>query len=318
MRRLWKAIARAVAAIRRRGKPWPGRGESLRRPLHAGTDRGGGRSARPSCLRIRAAVTDPRDRPVTDRPSLTDLERGVPFAERHIGPRADELATMLAAIGAASLDELADTAVPAAIRDTEPVPSTLPPAGSETEVLAALRALAARNTVTVPMIGLGYHGTVTPPVIRRHVLENPAWYTAYTPYQPEISQGRLEALLTFQTTVADLTGLPVAGASPARRGHRRRRGDDAAAPRQPLHQPPVPRRRRHAAADPRRAAHPRRAARHRARAVRPRRRPARRASSTACCCPTPAPRAPCATSGRSSPPRTSGARSSRSPPTCSP
>ena len=153
------------------------------------------------------------DAAVTDRPALIELERGVPFAERHIGPRDAELATILAAIGAASLDELADTVVPAAIRDTEPVPSTLPPAGSETEVLAELRTLAARNTVTVPMIGLGYHGTVTPPVIRRHVLENPAWYTAYTPYQPEISQGRLEALLTFQTTVADLTGLPVAGAS---------------------------------------------------------------------------------------------------------
>jgi glycine dehydrogenase len=150
---------------------------------------------------------------VTDRPSLTDLERGTPFTERHIGPRPDELATMLAAIGAASLDELADAAVPASIRDSDPVPSTLPPAGTETEVLDALRALAARNTVTVPMIGQGYHGTVTPPVVRRHVLENPAWYTAYTPYQPEISQGRLEALLTFQTTVADLTGLPVAGAS---------------------------------------------------------------------------------------------------------
>ena len=93
------------------------------------------------------------------------------------------------------------------------VPSTLPPPASETEVLAELRALAARNTVTVPMIGLGYAGTVTPAVIRRNVIENPAWYTAYTPYQPEISQGRLEALLTFQTTVADLTGLPVAGAS---------------------------------------------------------------------------------------------------------
>ncbi len=150
---------------------------------------------------------------MTDRLSLADLERGVPFAERHIGPRPDELATMLSAIGAGSLDELAEAAVPAAIRDTGPVPSTLPPAGTETEVLAALRALAARNTVTVPMIGMGYHGTVTPPVIRRHVLENPAWYTAYTPYQAEISQGRLEALLTFQTTVADLTGLPVAGAS---------------------------------------------------------------------------------------------------------
>ncbi len=150
---------------------------------------------------------------MSDRPSLSDLERGVPFADRHIGPRPADLATMLAAIGAGSLDELAAVAVPDSIRDVAPPASTLPPAGSETEVLAALHALAARNTVTVPMIGLGYAGTVTPPVIRRHVLENPAWYTAYTPYQPEISQGRLEALLTFQTAVADLTGLPVAGAS---------------------------------------------------------------------------------------------------------
>jgi glycine dehydrogenase len=151
---------------------------------------------------------------VTDaRPALHELERGIPFADRHIGPRPGELTAMLTAIGAASLDELAITAVPESIRDRDAVASTLPPAASETEVTAELRALAARNTVTVPMIGLGYSGTVTPPVIRRHVLENPAWYTAYTPYQPEISQGRLEALLTFQTTVADLTGLPVAGAS---------------------------------------------------------------------------------------------------------
>ncbi|TQM03800.1 aminomethyl-transferring glycine dehydrogenase [Pseudonocardia kunmingensis] len=153
------------------------------------------------------------DTPATDRPALSDLERGTPFVDRHVGPRPAELDTMLATIGAASLDELAAAAVPDSIRDTEPVPSSLPPAATESEVLAELRALAARNTVTVPMIGLGYSGTVTPPVIRRHVLENPAWYTAYTPYQPEISQGRLEALLTFQTVVADLTGLPVAGAS---------------------------------------------------------------------------------------------------------
>jgi glycine dehydrogenase len=151
---------------------------------------------------------------VTDRrPTLSDLERGTPFADRHIGPRSAELDTMLAAIGATTLDELGAAAVPDTIRDHDPVPSTLPAPASETEVLAELRALAARNTVTVPMIGLGYAGTVTPPVIRRNVLENPAWYTAYTPYQPEISQGRLEALLTFQTVVADLTGLPVAGAS---------------------------------------------------------------------------------------------------------
>ncbi|MDN5748704.1 MAG: glycine dehydrogenase (aminomethyl-transferring), partial [Pseudonocardia sp.] len=152
-----------------------------------------------------------------DRLSLAELERGVPFADRHIGPggagKQHELDTMLSAVGVSSLDELAARAVPDSIRDAGPVPSTLPAAASETEVLAELRALAARNTVTVPMIGLGYSGTVTPTVIRRNVLENPAWYTAYTPYQPEISQGRLEALLTFQTTVADLTGLPVACAS---------------------------------------------------------------------------------------------------------
>ncbi|HEX5810514.1 MAG TPA: glycine dehydrogenase, partial [Pseudonocardia sp.] len=148
------------------------------------------------------------------RPSLHDLEQGVPFVDRHIGPRPDELATMLAAVGVTSLDELADRALPAAIRDRDDeAAAALPPPATETEALTELRALAGRNTVTVPMIGLGYSGTVTPPVIRRNVLENPAWYTAYTPYQPEISQGRLEALLTFQTTVADLTGLPVAGAS---------------------------------------------------------------------------------------------------------
>ena len=145
-------------------------------------------------------------------PSLHDLERGVPFVDRHIGPRDGDVATMLAAVGVGSLDELADRVLPDSIRDREPVVA-LPEPATETEALAALRVLAARNTVTVPMIGLGYSGTVTPPVVRRNVLENPAWYTAYTPYQPEISQGRLEALLTFQTTVADLTGLPVAGAS---------------------------------------------------------------------------------------------------------
>ncbi|MDT7709668.1 MAG: glycine dehydrogenase [Pseudonocardiales bacterium] len=150
---------------------------------------------------------------MSERPSLQDLERGTPFADRHIGPRPAELDTMLAAIGAGTLDELAAAAVPDSIQDREPAPSSLPAAATETEVLADLRRLAERNTVTVPMIGLGYSGTVTPTVIRRNVLENPAWYTAYTPYQPEISQGRLEALLTFQTTVSDLTGLPVAGAS---------------------------------------------------------------------------------------------------------
>ena len=147
------------------------------------------------------------------RPTLHDLEHGLPFVDRHVGPRADELATMLATVGVASLEELADRTVPDSIRDREPVDDALPAPLTEAEALAALRGLADRNTVTVPMLGLGYHGTLTPPVIRRNVLEDPAWYTAYTPYQPEISQGRLEALLTFQTAVADLTGLPVAGAS---------------------------------------------------------------------------------------------------------
>ena len=133
------------------------------------------------------------------------------FADRHVGPDAAARATMLAALGVPNLEALIDEAVPAAIRTT--APSALPPARTETEVLAALRALAARNTVVTSMIGRGYHGTVTPAVVRRNVLENPAWYTAYTPYQPEISQGRLEALLTFQQMIEDLTALPIAGAS---------------------------------------------------------------------------------------------------------
>ncbi|ANY09191.1 aminomethyl-transferring glycine dehydrogenase [Pseudonocardia sp. HH130630-07] len=151
--------------------------------------------------------------PQQDRPTLAELERGLPFAERHIGPRPDELTRMLEVLGIDSLDALADRALPATIRDAQPVGGSLPDPVGEAEMLAELRELADRNTVAVPMIGLGYHGTRTPSVIRRNVLENPAWYTAYTPYQPEISQGRLEALLAFQTMVADLTGLPVAGAS---------------------------------------------------------------------------------------------------------
>ena len=162
--------------------------------------------------------TQNRDKP------LSELERGIPFADRHIGPDDGGLATMLATLGASSCEDLAARALPDSIRDGAdsrsapaalggPVATTLPPAAGESEMLAELRTLADRNTVSVPMIGLGYHGTRTPSVIRRNVLENPAWYTAYTPYQPEISQGRLEALLAFQTTVSDLTGLPVAGAS---------------------------------------------------------------------------------------------------------
>jgi glycine dehydrogenase len=118
---------------------------------------------------------------------------------------------MLAQVGYGSLDELTAAAVPAVIKSAEAL--DLPGARSEAEVIAELRSLADRNQVLGSMIGLGYYGTFTPPVIMRNVMENPAWYTAYTPYQPEISQGRLEALLNFQTMVADLTGLPTSGAS---------------------------------------------------------------------------------------------------------
>ncbi|MFC6021195.1 aminomethyl-transferring glycine dehydrogenase [Plantactinospora solaniradicis] len=133
------------------------------------------------------------------------------FSDRHIGPDAEAERRMLETVGYDSIDDLMDAAIPEAIRWTGTL--DLPPAATEDEVIAELRALAARNTVAVSMIGLGYHGTHTPAVIRRNVLENPAWYTAYTPYQPEISQGRLEALLNFQTMVTDLTGLATANAS---------------------------------------------------------------------------------------------------------
>ncbi len=133
------------------------------------------------------------------------------FANRHIGPDTDEQTHMLKTIGYASLDALMDAAIPEVIRWHGSL--NLPEAASEEETIAELRAIAGRNQVTTSMIGLGYYGTFTPAVIKRNVLENPAWYTAYTPYQPEISQGRLEALLNFQTMVTDLTGLTTANAS---------------------------------------------------------------------------------------------------------
>ena len=133
-----------------------------------------------------------------------------PFVDRHIGPDEQAIQTMLSALGLESLAELMDQAVPARIRTSD---LDLPTALGEKQVADEIRALAALNNPLTPMIGLGYHATVTPPVIRRNVLEDPSWYTAYTPYQPEISQGRLEALLNFQTMIGDLTGLPVANAS---------------------------------------------------------------------------------------------------------
>ena len=149
--------------------------------------------------------------PPSPQPSLRDLDRIAPFSERHIGPSPDEVAHMLAALGLGSLDALADATVPKVIRTLREL--DLPAAMSEVDAIAALREIASENSSMVQMIGVGYSDTHTPAVIRRNVLESPAWYTAYTPYQPEISQGRLEALLNFQTMVADLTGLPTSGAS---------------------------------------------------------------------------------------------------------
>src|SRR5688572_16912203 len=134
-----------------------------------------------------------------------------PFVDRHIGLRPADVETMLAALGHDSLESLMAAAVPGGIRAAGDL--DLPEAVSEDAAARELRHLAGLNRPAEAMIGLGYHGTLTPPVIRRNVLEDPSWYTAYTPYQPEISQGRLEALLNFQTVVGDLTGLPTANAS---------------------------------------------------------------------------------------------------------
>jgi len=149
---------------------------------------------------------------VTNPSAVLDLAKSGSFVDRHIGSRRQtEIDTMLQAVGYSSVDALVNTAVPDDIK--QPTPLTLRPALSEVEVLAELRRLASLNKTAVQLIGQGYYDTVTPAVIRRNILEAPAWYTAYTPYQPEISQGRLEALLNFQTMVQDLVGLPIANAS---------------------------------------------------------------------------------------------------------
>ena len=133
------------------------------------------------------------------------------FARRHIGPQADETAAMLQTLGHDSLDAMIDALVPADIRLTAPL--DIPPALSEFDALRQLKAIASKNQVFKSYLGLGYHDCITPPVIQRNILENPGWYTQYTPYQAEISQGRLESLLNFQTMVCDLTGLDIANAS---------------------------------------------------------------------------------------------------------
>ena len=135
------------------------------------------------------------------------------FEDRHIGPSHAQEAQMLQVLGYPDLATFIQAVVPKNIAIQTPLSKTLPAARSEVEVIAELREIAAANQVFTSLIGTGYYGTITPAVIKRNVLENPAWYTAYTPYQPEISQGRLEALFTFQTMVCDLTGLAVSNAS---------------------------------------------------------------------------------------------------------
>lgn len=142
---------------------------------------------------------------------LADLFESDEFVRRHIGPTPPEIAHMLQAIGSTDVETLLGETMPDSIRSSEPL--ALPPAVSEGDAIARLRSMANKNQLVTSLIGLGYTGTITPPVIARNVLENPAWYTAYTPYQPEISQGRLEAILNFQTLVTELTGLDVANAS---------------------------------------------------------------------------------------------------------
>jgi glycine dehydrogenase len=145
--------------------------------------------------------------------ALTENSTAVPdrFVRRHIGPRPEEAAAMLKLLGYPSLDAMVDAAVPKAIRLAKPL--QLPAARSEHEALAALKEIALQNQICRSFIGMGYYDCITPAVIQRNILENPGWYTQYTPYQAEISQGRLEALLNFQTMVADLTGLDIANAS---------------------------------------------------------------------------------------------------------
>ncbi|WP_313179776.1 aminomethyl-transferring glycine dehydrogenase [Stenotrophomonas sp.] len=144
-------------------------------------------------------------------PSLRELEHHSAFVERHIGPNDAEIAQMLDVVGHASLDAMTDAIVPAKIKS--PAPLALPESMTEVQALAKIRAIADKNTVLRSFIGQGYYGTHTPNVILRNILENPAWYTAYTPYQAEISQGRMEALINFQTLCADLTGMEIANAS---------------------------------------------------------------------------------------------------------
>jgi glycine dehydrogenase len=149
--------------------------------------------------------------PLDNTHSIPTAAPQAPFAARHIGLNAQDVSTMLTKLDTPSLEALLDEVIPAKILRADPM--EIPQALSEAEVLADLAALASQNSARTSLIGMGYYGCHTPPVIQRNVLENPAWYTAYTPYQPEISQGRLEAILNFQTMVTDLTGMDIANGS---------------------------------------------------------------------------------------------------------
>ena len=154
----------------------------------------------------------PRNSSSNDEQAIAQESHSVTsFAQRHIGPSSDDVAKMLKVLGFDSLEQLIDKAVPQTIRTLCSL--NLPPAQSEYAALATLKEIAHKNQVFRSFIGMGYYDCITPGVIQRNILENPGWYTAYTPYQPEIAQGRLEALLNFQTLITDLTGLEIANAS---------------------------------------------------------------------------------------------------------
>ncbi|HQR60266.1 MAG TPA: glycine dehydrogenase (aminomethyl-transferring), partial [Methylophilaceae bacterium] len=148
---------------------------------------------------------------MSSAPSLSALEQHDAFLVRHLGSGEADIAAILRAVGASGLDELIAQTIPADIRLT--TPPDLPPPRSEHEALAAIKRMAGNNRVMRSLIGMGYADTITPAVIARSLLQNPGWYTAYTPYQAEIAQGRLEALINYQQMVIDLTGLPLANAS---------------------------------------------------------------------------------------------------------